>query len=445
MTPDTNFPLLFSSNCFNAPLPQHGGGYNPRIDGIVIHAGNPDLFPIILAHEGKGHRSGAVQGSILRIQRHYAGLLYACIAQLLDFMNTGRFDLRGKTLDTFQISGNVRDFVPIRETPDDLLLYLIRQIKRLHSAISEIYDEIRVVYEVIALAWTSRELRRLLPEDQAKKYDAILLEAEKRELQSKIDPKEFEEIYLSYTEIESQELLLGIELHALDVCNWTMEEKMFDYPCANFSGQVERFKNLVNNVKKMSVNDASNLIRTGRDRDLNFFERWLTYFNLFPSRAIVESDARFLWQLMALLDISLFESIGHLHHHCDSAGECMDLLNESTFKHVISPNGTSIQIDHRITDIAISGKINGFVGRYVHEYKPEDDRNNPLNIDRDWYKWILLFDSLYLSLVLGGGISCPLAQAQKACGRKCPIRVHLADLAQRSDLVTGPLCQLVDE
>lgn len=457
---NADLPLLFSGNCFE--LPRFAGYYNPRIDAILL---NPDaeqemqLRPFILEHEGRGHRSVSLQGSILRLERHLAGALYSYIAQLLHLVSETGCRIEGHHLSELRLVGEA---VPDSHsyfldyqlgTPHDYFALLVSHIQQYHEAITYINEEIHVVYEIVALAWTTKELHRRLPKDEANKLELILLEREERGLSNKglIEPKVFRTLYRRYVGIKSPYIQLPLALHALDVCRWeTTQNAQTPHLTANVDRQIWRFSTLLEGLPAEAWTNDRLATDTNklRSRDLRLFTEWVTWHATESSMATSTAyQSQFAWRLMALFDYMLFTPASRAHYHAPDAHfeECMGVVNRSLLKHVTLPAQEKISINYDLCDAALTMDAAAYIVQFCDLEREESHGEmvthlNPLGLTFEWFLWLLLYESLYLALTSGRKLSCPLAASKVPCGRACPIRYHLTALADQSDLVDGPLC-----
>src|SRR5438067_511921 len=107
MIENDDVPLLFRTNCLSYPEDTFTGRFNPRIDAILLMPDSiePVMRPTLKAHEGIGHRAFAVQGSLLRVERFYAGLIYSLIDSLVFLLKyRSGYHLVGKQLGELRLA-----------------------------------------------------------------------------------------------------------------------------------------------------------------------------------------------------------------------------------------------------------------------------------------------------------------------------------------------------
>lgn len=455
MTTPSDPPLLFSSNCFNAPL--IAGRYNPRLDAIftdpkAIDVIDPDLRGIILPHEGKGHRAFALQGSILRVERLQAGMLYSYIAQLLRLLADTGLQLKGRKLDDLRLVGTLspnHDYPGSAYfgSPDKVLSYLLEHIKGIHDIITRLNQEIRVVYEVVATAWAARELYTMFPVDQARSLESKLVALSQAEIQGLIDPSEFTELYIRYAQIADWRLRFSVALHALDVCDWGGNPLV---PVATFRvDNVKRFSNLLTSLTAENPDVAIAHLSTTRTRDCQNFLRWAEWMaNEGPLRRL-EYECEFPFRLMVLFDEVLFSpmSRAHMPDSLATPDDCMRVTYDSLLRQAQSLQKTEIFINDHLCYAALRPEASAHIRPFCD---PDQEAlhggadDNPLGLTTEWYRWLVLFETIYQALVSGEPAACPLEPRELSCPRTCPIRPHLARLAEHSELATGVVCPLAE-
>lgn len=457
MNTTPEFSLLFSTNCFNAP--NIVGKYNPKIDAILLrpHAiKDADLRKAILPHEGKGHRAFALQGSFFRVQRLYAGMLYSYLAQLLAFLDDGGFILQGRTLDELHLSPERPSddhylYHVYFATPDKALNFLLGRIKHLHLIIDFITDYVRPVYELVATAWTVSDLRHNLPSEEVDQLETRLLELTLYELQGCINPGEFTDLYKRYSQIPDLGLQFRLALHTLDVCDWGCEshpdDPDFHTPVANFNADpLQRFRNLLI-LAHIYPHDTYEFLGQTRMRDVEHFTAWAKSVAFVGPLKDVEYDCQFPFRLMLLFDAVLYGPSSRSHICLDTPHDCMEALYRSLVFCIESPQGVKIQINDHLCSAALDEDHSAIIRGWCDRDQEADyggNETNPLGITVEWYRWLVLFEALYASLIdtTRKGVGCPLAPAGMRCSKTCPIRRHLAGLAEHSELVTRPICPL---
>src|SRR5205823_1627617 len=131
------------------------------------------------------------------------------IAQLLLFLAETGLQLEGRNLGELRLVGKMAPGTSyygdiVFKDPQKVFAFMLQHLRRFHRIVEDINDEIRAVYEIIALAWTASELYTHLPLDEARRLENKLLRDEVNNLRedgligSKHEASQFRKLYAMY-------------------------------------------------------------------------------------------------------------------------------------------------------------------------------------------------------------------------------------------------------
>lgn len=444
-------PLLFDGNCFDISSGTAlAGHYNPRIDAVFLlnDGGLEELRQVVAAHEAKGHRLFGLQASVLRVERHLAGGLYSLIWELISGINEARVEITGRDIESLRVAGSggrrpARSLDGEPVSAQDALDELVAMILELHSDITTIHENVRPAFELIATAWASYEARRVLPSHRAQEVERLMVQSAAQELADRVEPSRFEQLYAAYSALEPPRVRFGLGLHVLDVCGWIFAPVPIQLEHAD---HLQRLSNLLSTASsEAAMVDFLSRVRLADEAQ---FRYWADTCQGGGVAALLAYESQLPWRLMAAFDLLLAGPESRFHGDAHEDWEsCMEAsAHHSALRYVADGRGTGVEINKRFVRAGLAPGFLGLVRRAYVGTSPavfEAPADSPFGLDEQWYKWLLLFETLYLALVNGRRIECPLAGSQgQACDLACPIRQQLSELKQRTDLPVGAVCQL---